>query len=267
MPIALHRDLPSVLPERVLGPQYRARSAEVAVEERNGGKAGQRRSRRSRPDAMTLLLCTPLRPAAQRSAPDHAARRAFDRGAPLSITLISRYCFTATPLPTSTSRVASSTIAIRSSPTGSSARCGCRCNTSPCCRSSGSTRCGGAASPVRSRHGGFRSGHARHLSPGRVRAPANVAAYVAVGIYALNPNLLYLQTTAMNEPIFLAFFIWSLVYLDEFLRATLPSGSRLTVRSASNEAAARARILRHHDGRRSAHPLRRLVLRLVSASF
>ena len=26
----------------------------------------------------------------------------------------------------------------------------------------------------------------------------------------------------MNEPIFLAFFIWSLVYLDEFLRATLP---------------------------------------------
>ena len=50
----------------------------------------------------------------------------------------------------------------------------------------------------------------------------HVAAYVAAGIYALNPNLLYLQTTAMNEPIFLAFFIWSLVYLDEFLRATLP---------------------------------------------
>lgn len=49
-----------------------------------------------------------------------------------------------------------------------------------------------------------------------------VAAYVAGGIYALNPNLLYMQTTAMNEPIFLAFFIWSLVYLDEFLRATLP---------------------------------------------
>ena len=26
----------------------------------------------------------------------------------------------------------------------------------------------------------------------------------------------------MNEPIFLAFFIWTLVYLDEFLRATSP---------------------------------------------
>ena len=54
-----------------------------------------------------------------------------------------------------------------------------------------------------------------------VRAP-KIAAYVAAAIYALNPNLLYLQTTAMNEPIFLAFFIWALVYLDEFLRGCFP---------------------------------------------
>jgi hypothetical protein len=54
------------------------------------------------------------------------------------------------------------------------------------------------------------------------RAP-RVAAYFAAAIYALNPNLLYLQTTAMNEPIFLAFFIWALAYLDEFLRGCLPS--------------------------------------------
>ncbi|MGO9563489.1 MAG: hypothetical protein ACLPPV_12620 [Candidatus Korobacteraceae bacterium] len=47
-----------------------------------------------------------------------------------------------------------------------------------------------------------------------------LSAYLASAIYALNPNLLYMQTTAMNEPIFLAFFIWALVYLDEFLRAT-----------------------------------------------
>ncbi len=53
------------------------------------------------------------------------------------------------------------------------------------------------------------------------RAP-KLAAFVAAAIYALNPNLLYMQTTAMNEPIFLAFFIWTLVYLDEFLRATSP---------------------------------------------
>ena len=49
------------------------------------------------------------------------------------------------------------------------------------------------------------------------------AACAAAAIYALNPNLLYMQTTAMNEPIFLAFFVWSLVYFDEFLRATSPA--------------------------------------------
>ena len=54
------------------------------------------------------------------------------------------------------------------------------------------------------------------------RAPRAVA-YVAAGIYALNPNLLYMQTTAMNEPIFLAFFLWALVYLDEFLRGCFPN--------------------------------------------
>ena len=41
-----------------------------------------------------------------------------------------------------------------------------------------------------------------------VRAGA-VAAYLAAAIYALNPNLLYLQATAMNEPIFLAFSLFS----------------------------------------------------------
>lgn len=50
------------------------------------------------------------------------------------------------------------------------------------------------------------------------RAP-RMAAYLAAAIYALNPNLLYMQTTAMNEPLFLAFFIWAIVYFDEWLRA------------------------------------------------
>jgi len=46
-----------------------------------------------------------------------------------------------------------------------------------------------------------------------------VPAIAATAIYALNPNLLYLQTTAMNEPIYMAFFVWALVYLQEALRA------------------------------------------------
>ncbi len=54
------------------------------------------------------------------------------------------------------------------------------------------------------------------------RAP-EIVAYIATGIYALNPNLLYMQSTAMNEPIFLAFFIWTLVYLDDFLCNCFPN--------------------------------------------
>ncbi len=61
------------------------------------------------------------------------------------------------------------------------------------------------------------------------RAP-KVAAYFAAAIYAVNPNLLYLQTTAMNEPIFIAFFIWALVYLDEFLRGCFPSAETRVMR-------------------------------------
>jgi hypothetical protein len=59
-----------------------------------------------------------------------------------------------------------------------------------------------------------------------------LTAYAAAAIYALNPNLLYLQVTAMNEPIFLAFFLWALVYLDEFLRASFPPSSESLVAAA-----------------------------------
>ncbi|MGB8888561.1 MAG: hypothetical protein WCC87_17665 [Candidatus Korobacteraceae bacterium] len=62
-----------------------------------------------------------------------------------------------------------------------------------------------------------------------------VAAYVAAAIYALNPNLLYMQVTAMNEPIFLAFFLWTLVYLDEFLRATFPPAPDSQVEAAQTK--------------------------------
>ena len=58
------------------------------------------------------------------------------------------------------------------------------------------------------------------------RAP-DVAAYLAAAIYALNPNLLYMQATAMNEPLFLAFFIWAVVYFDEWLRV-LSSATQVT---------------------------------------
>ena len=47
---------------------------------------------------------------------------------------------------------------------------------------------------------------------------ARIAAWIAVLVYATNPNLIYMQTTAMGESIYLAFFIWAVVYFSEFTR-------------------------------------------------
>jgi hypothetical protein len=44
------------------------------------------------------------------------------------------------------------------------------------------------------------------------------AAYLAAALLGLNPNLLYMQSTAMTESIYLAAVIWAVVYFDEFVR-------------------------------------------------
>lgn len=45
------------------------------------------------------------------------------------------------------------------------------------------------------------------------------SAWFAVLVFASNPSLLYLQSTAMTEPLYLSFFIWAVVRLSEFYRA------------------------------------------------
>src|SRR6266567_2316626 len=47
---------------------------------------------------------------------------------------------------------------------------------------------------------------------------SRAAAWMAALIYALNPNLIYMQATAMTEPLYLALFVWSVVYFSEFVR-------------------------------------------------
>ena len=49
-------------------------------------------------------------------------------------------------------------------------------------------------------------------------AAARIAPWVAAVVYASNPNLIYLQTTAMGESLYLAFFIWAVVYFSETIR-------------------------------------------------
>src|ERR1041385_6188550 len=44
-------------------------------------------------------------------------------------------------------------------------------------------------------------------------------AWLAALILAFNPNLIYLQTTAMTEPIYLAASIWAIVFFVEAIRA------------------------------------------------
>ncbi len=55
-------------------------------------------------------------------------------------------------------------------------------------------------------------------------------AFVAVALYALNPNLLYLATTAMTETLFLAIFVWSVVGTVECVAAVRAGNAALASR-------------------------------------
>lgn len=61
---------------------------------------------------------------------------------------------------------------------------------------------------------------------------ARIAAWLSAIIYAANPNLIYLQTTAMTEPLYLALFIWAVVHFSEFVRESLPAGEALSASSS-----------------------------------
>jgi hypothetical protein len=56
------------------------------------------------------------------------------------------------------------------------------------------------------------------LSPdGKPSSAARISAWLAAVVYAGNPNLLYLQTTAMTESLYLALFVWSVMHFGEFV--------------------------------------------------
>ncbi len=45
-----------------------------------------------------------------------------------------------------------------------------------------------------------------------------VSAWAAAILYATNPNLIYMQSTAMGESLYLALFVWAIAYFTEFVR-------------------------------------------------
>ncbi len=83
-----------------------------------------------------------------------------------------------------------------------------------------------------------------------VRARASrMGAWLAAVIYALNPSLLYMQSTAMTESIFLAALVWSIVYFDDFLRGLDEGDSSLASRGIERcGIALAAAIFTRYDG-------------------
>jgi hypothetical protein len=68
--------------------------------------------------------------------------------------------------------------------------------------------------------GVFRLTRGALSGPNRPDAVTRASAWIAAIIYGANPNLMYMQSTAMGEVIYLAFFIWSVVYFSEWVRGT-----------------------------------------------
>ena len=57
---------------------------------------------------------------------------------------------------------------------------------------------------------------------------ARTLAWAAAIIYCANPNLIYMQSTAMGESLYLALFIWAVLYFAEFARDDAKSSRSLT---------------------------------------
>ncbi len=59
-------------------------------------------------------------------------------------------------------------------------------------------------------------------SYGEPGVPERMAAWMAALVFAANPNLIYLQTTAMTESLYLALFLWAVVYFSEWVAENEP---------------------------------------------
>lgn len=81
------------------------------------------------------------------------------------------------------------------------------------------------------------------------------AAAITLAFFALNPNLLYLQTTAMTEPLFLCEMIWVVVWLVEWQSSLTQERTNFDHES------------RNRDARRSSRLLWLIAIALVAAVF
>jgi len=74
----------------------------------------------------------------------------------------------------------------------------------------------------------FRLVRAAFGRDGEMDGAAKVGAWTSALAYGANPNLIYMQATAMGESLYLAFFIWTAVYFAEFARGGAKASRSLT---------------------------------------
>ena len=77
---------------------------------------------------------------------------------------------------------------------------------------------------------------------------SRAAASVGAAIYAANPNLIYLQATAMTEPLYSALFIWTVVFVAEFARKVRSDPGRAAVTLERAGILLAAAMLTRYDG-------------------
>jgi len=94
------------------------------------------------------------------------------------------------------------------------------------------------------------------------RLASRASAWLAVFIFAANPNLIYVQTTALNEPLYLALSIWATVFFADFAEgAGAPDASRFWTRRG--EGAGEGAASPKHD--HAATSLHRCAMALAAA--
>jgi hypothetical protein len=62
----------------------------------------------------------------------------------------------------------------------------------------------------------FRLARGTLSTSARPSSAARIAAWIAAAMFAANPNLMYMQTSAMTEPLYLAWSIWAVAHFSEF---------------------------------------------------
>jgi hypothetical protein len=73
--------------------------------------------------------------------------------------------------------------------------------------------------------------------------------FAATAFFALNPNLLYLSTTAMTEPLFLALFVWSTIVAMETVEALAANQvARAKMRMIVSGVLTMAMVFTRYDG-------------------